>query len=134
VTDATGRVGARRDGYPPPMTGSPENTQTPSDRTTVPELVGLPAAEAHDRALDAALLAVPRNATHTGAGRGPVADQDPAAGEMLERGGTIRIWIEGGAARSATDPGDGPDGSGGGGGGVGPKPAPVGPAGGGVAG
>jgi hypothetical protein len=117
------------------MTGSPENTTTPTDTTTVPELVGLPAAEAHDRALDAALLAVPRNATHTGAGRGPVADQDPAAGEPLERGGTVRIWIEGGAARSATDPGpdDGPDGSGGGGGGgIRPTPSPVGPAGGGV--
>ncbi len=111
-------------------------TGSQTDQTTVPELVGLPAAEAHDKALDAALLAVPRNATHTGAGRGPVSDQEPAAGEMLERGGTVRIWIEGGAARSATDPGDaGPDGSGGGGGGgVGPKPSPVGPAGGGVAG
>lgn len=104
--------------------------------TTVPDLVGLPAAEAHDKALDAGLLAVPRNATHTGAGRGPIADQEPAAGGRLERGAEVRIWIEGGAARSATDPGPdgGPDGSGGGGGGVSPKPAPVGPAGGGVAG
>jgi hypothetical protein len=123
------------------MTGSPENTTTHTDQTTeapatVPELVGLPAAEAHDLALDAGLLAVPRNATHTGAGRGAVADQEPGAGEARERGAVIGIWIEGGAARSATDPGsDGPDGSGGGGGGgVGPKPAPVGPSGGGVAG
>ena len=121
-------------GYPLIMTGSPENTQTHTEQTTAPELVGLPAAEAHDRALDAGVLAVPRNATHTGAGRGPVADQEPAAGAPLERGAAINIWIEGGAARSSTDPGQdgGSDGSGGGGGGVRPTPSPVGPAGGGV--
>lgn len=123
------------------MTGSSENTTTHTDQangttTTVPELVGLPAAEAHDRALDAGMLAVPRNATHTGAGRGSVADQEPGAGERLERGATVGIWISGGTARSSGDPGtdDGSGGSGGGGGGVRPVPTPTGPAGGGVMG
>ncbi|MEJ2860216.1 PASTA domain-containing protein [Actinomycetospora flava] len=104
----------------------------PEGMTTVPELVGLPAAEAHDRALDAGVLAVGRNAVHTGAGRGHVEDQEPAAGQTLERGTEVGIWIQGGAARTATgpDPDDGPDGSGGGGG-VKPEPSPVGPAGGG---
>lgn len=104
----------------------------PEGMTTVPELVGLPAAEAHDRALDAGVLAVGRNAVHTGAGRGHVEDQEPAAGQQLERGTEVGIWIQGGAARTPTgpDPDDGPDGSGGGGG-VKPEPSPVGPAGGG---
>jgi len=107
-------------------------TAATDDTATVPELVGLPAAEAHDRALDAGMLAVGRNAVHTGAGRAHVADQEPAAGEELERGAEVGIWISGGAARPATgpDPDDGPEG-GGGGGGVRPEPSPVGPAGGG---
>ena len=107
-------------------------TAATDDTARVPELVGLPAAEAHDRALDAGMLAVGRNAVHTGAGRAHVADQEPAAGEELERGAEVGIWIAGGAARPATgpDPDDGPDG-GGGGGGVRPEPSPVGPAGGG---
>lgn len=103
------------------------------DVIEVPELVGLPAADAHDRALDAGVLAVGRNATHTGAGRGQVSDQEPAAGETCERGAEVGIWIDG--ARRATDGPDsdgGPDGSGGGG--TTPAPTPVGPAGGGVAG
>src|SRR4051794_31871651 len=97
-----------------------------------PELVGLPASEAHDRALDAGVLAVGRNALHTGAGRGHVADQEPGPGEERERGSEVGIWIAGGAARTPTgpDPDDGPEG-GGGGGGVRPEPSPVGPAGGG---
>ncbi|WP_243417836.1 PASTA domain-containing protein [Actinomycetospora cinnamomea] len=103
------------------------------DVTTVPDLVGLPAAEAHDKALDAGVLAVGRNAVHTGAGRGHVNDQEPPAGEQRERGAEVGIWIAGGAARTPTgpDPDDGPDGSGGGGG-VRPEPSPVGPAGGGT--
>ncbi|GAA4903101.1 PASTA domain-containing protein [Actinomycetospora succinea] len=107
-------------------------TDLPEGMTTVPELVGLPAAEAHDRALDAGVLAVGRNAVHTGAGRGHVEDQEPSAGQKLERGTEVGIWIQGGAARTPTgpDPEDGPDGSGGGGG-VKPEPSPVGPAGGG---
>lgn len=104
------------------------------DMRTVPELVGLPAADAHDSALDAGVLAVGRNATHTGAGRGQVADQEPEAGEQCERGAEVGIWIAGGAVRttSGPDPDSGPDGSGGGGGGKRPEPTPVGPAGGGV--
>lgn len=114
-------------------TDSTSGTET-AETIVVPELVGLPAAEAHDRALDAGMLAVPRNATHTGAGRGAVADQEPGAGAHLERGAAVGIWISGGAARSSGDPGsdDGPDGPGGGGGGVRPVPTPVGPTGGGV--
>ncbi|MDD7936669.1 PASTA domain-containing protein [Actinomycetospora straminea] len=105
----------------------------PEGMTTVPELVGLPAAEAHDRALDAGVMAVGRNAVHTGAGRGHVEDQEPAAGEQRERGAEVGIWIQGGAARTPTGPDpDDEDGSGGGGGGVRPEPSPVGPAGGGL--
>ena len=141
----------RHHGYRYDMTGMPEGTTmhtdearttdaedatggTNGDVTTVPELVGLPAAEAHDRALDAGVLAVGRNAVHTGAGRGHVNDQEPAPGEQRERGSEVGIWIAGGAARTPTgpDPDDGPDGSGGGGGGVRPEPSPVGPAGGGL--
>jgi hypothetical protein len=125
------------------MTGQEEATMhtddTPTrgdnggDTAVVPELVGLPASEAHDRALDAGVLAVGRNAVHTGAGRGHVADQEPAPGEERERGAEVGIWIAGGAARTPTgpDPEDGPEG-GGGGGGVRPEPSPVGPAGGGL--
>jgi hypothetical protein len=111
-----------------------DTAELPEGMTTVPELVGLPAADAHDRALDAGVLAVGRNAVHTGAGRGHVEDQEPAAGEQRERGTEVGIWIQGGAARTPTgpDPDDGQDGSGGGGGGVRPQPSPVGPAGGGV--
>lgn len=151
---------ARQDGYLEAMTGMPEEATMHTDETRtdaegettnvsddatagtaledgdlarVPELVGLPAAEAHDRALDAGMLAVGRNAVHTGAGRAHVNDQEPAPGEKLERGAEVGIWIAGGAARPATgpDPDDGNEG-GGGGGGVRPEPSPVGPAGGGV--
>jgi len=140
--------GPRQDGYAECMTGMPEeatmqtdDTRTPDaeegsgDVATVPELVGLPAAEAHDKALDAGMLAVGRNAVHTGAGRGHVNDQEPPPGEQRERGTEVGIWIAGGAARTPTgpDPDDGPDGSGGGGG-VRPEPSPVGPAGGGLKG
>jgi hypothetical protein len=153
---------ARQDGYLRAMTGMPEEATMHTDETRtdaegettnvsddatagttagtvaendtarVPELVGLPAAEAHDRALDAGMLAVGRNAVHTGAGRAHMADQEPAPGEKLERGAEVGIWIAGGAARPATgpDPDDGNEG-GGGGGGVRPEPSPVGPAGGG---
>lgn len=112
---------------------TPTSGDTAEDAAVVPELVGLPASEAHDRALDAGVLAVGRNAVHTGAGRAHVADQEPAAGEKRERGAEVGIWIAGGAARTPTgpDPEDGPEG-GGGGGGVRPEPSPVGPAGGGL--
>src|SRR4051812_9370682 len=111
---------------------TPTSGDTGGDTTVVPELVGLPASEAHDRALDAGVLAVGRNAVHTGAGRGHVNDQEPAPGEERERGSEVGIWIAGGAARMPTgpDPDDGPEG--GGGGGVRPEPSPVGPAGGGL--
>ena len=59
----------------------------------VPRLVGVPAAEAHDRALDAGVLAVAENAWHTGAGRATVGRQDPDAGAEVETGAIVRIWI-----------------------------------------
>ncbi|SFO48962.1 PASTA domain-containing protein [Pseudonocardia ammonioxydans] len=101
---------------------------------TVPELVGLPAAEAHDRALDAGLLAVGRNAAHTGAGRGHVVEQEPTAGRSRERGGEVGIWIAAGSgpAASGADPDDPQDPGGDGGGNTRPEPSPVHPAGGGV--
>ena len=70
----------------------PTTRGSPS-RVHVPELAGLPAAEAHDRALDAGLLAVAENAWHTGAGRAHVDRQDPQPGTQLATGAIVRIWI-----------------------------------------
>lgn len=65
----------------------------PSRTVRVPELVGAPAAEAHDQALDAGTLAVAENAVHTAAGRGRVDRQDPEPGTEVEHGAIVRIWI-----------------------------------------
>lgn len=73
-----------------------DTSQSPADvvgSVRVPELVGAPAAEAHDRALDAGMLAVAENASHTGAGRGRIDRQDPDPGVEVERGTIVRIWI-----------------------------------------
>lgn len=51
------------------------------------------AAEAHDRALDAGVLAVAENAWHTGAGRARIDWQDPDPGTAVETDGIVRIWI-----------------------------------------
>ncbi|HSK57712.1 MAG TPA: PASTA domain-containing protein [Actinomycetospora sp.] len=59
----------------------------------VPELVGVPATDAHDRALDAGVLAVAENATHTAGGRGLIHRQDPDPGAEVEHGAIVRIWI-----------------------------------------
>jgi beta-lactam-binding protein with PASTA domain len=100
-----------------------------TDTTTVPELVGLAAADAHDAALDARLLAVPKNAAHTGAGRSTVTNQRPRAGASATPGDTISIWVDDPAAGPSTEEGPDDDGSGGGGGGSrvpdGPKPTPT---------
>src|SRR4051812_49952479 len=104
---------------------TPTSGDTGGDTAVVPELVGLPASEAHDRALDAGVLAVGRNAVHTGAGRGHVADQEPPPGEERERGSEVGIWIAGGGAPPPPrpHPPDRPPGGGGGGGGP-PPPGP----------
>ncbi|HEY2192728.1 MAG TPA: PASTA domain-containing protein [Actinomycetospora sp.] len=100
-----------------------------TDTTSVPELVGLAAADAHDAALDARLLAVPQNAAHTGAGRSTVTNQRPRAGASATPGDTISIWVDDPAAGPPSDEGPDDDGSGGGGGGSrvpeGPKPTPT---------
>jgi hypothetical protein len=91
-------------------------TSTVSTPSPVPELVGLAAADAHDAALDAGLLAIPQNAAHTGAGRSTVTHQKPSTGEELPRGGRILIWVDdphGGPAPEGPDD-DGPGGGGGG--------------------
>jgi len=75
---------------------TPDTTATTTDerpRVRVPELVGVPAQEAHDRALDAGVLAVPENARHTGAGRATIERQDPEPGVEVETGAIVRIWI-----------------------------------------
>ncbi len=59
----------------------------------VPELVGVPAADAHNLALDAGILAVAANATHTAAGRGRIDRQDPSPGAEVGHGTIVRIWI-----------------------------------------
>lgn len=75
-----------------PLTDSGD-TDSPRVVAKVPDLVGLPAGEAHDRALDAGVLAVAENASHTGAGRAPIGNQDPASGASVETGSVVRIWI-----------------------------------------
>lgn len=74
-------------------TGRGPSSAADQARTRVPELVGMPAAEAHDRALDAGVLAVAENAWHTGAGRARIDRQDPDPGTAVETGGIVRIWI-----------------------------------------
>ena len=71
----------------------PISPAEPLRTVRVPELVGAPAADAHDRALDAGVLAVAENATHTGAGRGRIDRQDPDPGTEIARGAIVRIWI-----------------------------------------
>jgi beta-lactam-binding protein with PASTA domain len=73
----------------------PDNTSTAPTRppAQVPRLTGVPAAEAHDLALDAGLLAVAENAWHTAAGRAHVGRQDPEPGTAVETGSVVRIWI-----------------------------------------
>jgi beta-lactam-binding protein with PASTA domain len=72
----------------------PDDTSTaPTSPAHVPRLTGIPVAEAHDRALDAGLLAVPENAWHTAAGRAHVGRQDPEPGTPVENGSVVRIWI-----------------------------------------
>lgn len=90
AASACGNVGRRHD-VAPVMTAS-DVRPTPAP-VRVPELVGVPAIEAHDRALDAGLLAVAENATHTAAGRGRIDRQDPDPGVELEHGAIVRIWI-----------------------------------------
>lgn len=110
------------------MTDSQTKTETEDKReapdgAAVPELVGMAAADAHDAALDARLLAVPRNAWHTGAGRSTVTGQKPKAGEELPPGTHVSIWVDDpNGPPSGGDPDtDGPDGGGGG------SPVPSGP-------
>jgi beta-lactam-binding protein with PASTA domain len=90
--------------------------------SVVPPLVGLPTVEAHDRALDARLLAVDHDPTHTAREAGTVTAQHPAPGRTLPEGEHVTIWVH-----------DGPDGGEGGGGGGGQpqpvEPIPVAPAG-----
>jgi beta-lactam-binding protein with PASTA domain len=73
-----------------------DTSSTPADsvrRVRVPELVGVPASDAHDLALDAGVLAVAENAHHTAAGRGRIDRQDPEPGTEIEHGAIVRIWV-----------------------------------------
>ena len=68
-------------------------TESTSSSIRVPELVGAPANEAHDRALDAGVFAVAENAAHTASGRSTITRQDPEAGAEVEPGSIVRIWV-----------------------------------------
>ncbi|WP_433781315.1 PASTA domain-containing protein [Actinomycetospora sp. CA-101289] len=72
---------------------SPAPSAEPVRTVRVPELVGVPAMDAHDRALDAGLLAVAENATHTAGGRSLIHRQDPDPGAEVEHGAIVRIWV-----------------------------------------
>ena len=80
----------------------------------VPSLVGLAPAAAHDVALDAQLLAVDQDSSHSPTVAGVVAAQEPAPGSQVAPGHRVQIWVQ-------TDPGDGGRGGGGG------LPVPSGP-------
>lgn len=84
---------------------------------TVPSLVGLTAISAHDLALDAHVLAVDQDPSHSPTVAGVVAAQAPHPGARVSPGERVLIWV-----RTAPDDG----GSGGGGGGqrvpTGPEP------------
>lgn len=85
----------------------------PDATSVVPTLVGLPAEDAHNRALDSKLLAVDQDPNHKASSPGRVTAQMPSPGSHLSVGEQIMIWVE-----------DAPDDTGGGGGG---QPVPVGP-------
>jgi beta-lactam-binding protein with PASTA domain len=74
--------------------------------TVVPPLVGLAAAAAHDVALDAQLLAVDQDPSHSATVAGIVAAQEPVAGSQVIPGHRVRIWVD-------TNPGENGDGGGG---------------------
>ena len=71
----------------------PAFSAKPVRKVQVPELVGIPATDAHDRALDAGVLAVAENATRTAAGRGFINRQYPDPGAEVDHGAIVRIWI-----------------------------------------
>ena len=87
---------------------------SPDTLSVVPTLVGLPAGDAHDKALDSQLLAVDQDPSHKASSPGRVTAQMPSPGSQLAVGEQIMIWVE-------DVPGD--DGGGGGN-----QPVPVGPA------
>lgn len=72
---------------------SPAVSAEPVRKVRVPELVGVSATDAHDLALDAGVLAVAENATHTAAGRSLIHRQDPDPGAEVDHGAIVRIWI-----------------------------------------
>lgn len=86
------------------------------EQTVVPPLVGLTAVVAHDTALDAHLLAVDQDPSHSATVAGVVAAQEPVAGSQVAPGHRVRIWVD-------TNPGD--DGGGGGGQPVSSGPTPL---------
>jgi beta-lactam-binding protein with PASTA domain len=88
--------------------------------TVVPMLVGLPAATAHDVALDAQVLAVDQDPAHKPTEPGVVTAQQPRPGSSVATGHRVSIWVSP------------PGGEGGGGGGNTPvpgNPTPLQPAG-----
>ncbi|HEY1969135.1 MAG TPA: PASTA domain-containing protein [Pseudonocardia sp.] len=87
--------------------------------TVVPPLLGLTASVAHDVALDAQLLAVDQDPTHSPTVAGVVAAQDPIAGREVPSGEHVRIWVR------PDDDGGGDDGGGPGGPGVPLPPRPL---------
>jgi beta-lactam-binding protein with PASTA domain len=88
------------------------------DLVLVPALVGLDAAQAHEVAMAARIVAVDPDPDSPPTLSGTVVAQQPEAGERIPAGDTVTIWIEGA------------DGGGGGGGSSQPdSPLPKDPAG-----
>lgn len=90
-----------------------------SARTTVvPDLVGLPACDAQDAALDAGLLPeeVDAHGRQTGLDGLVVARQRPRPGARLSTGSPVRLWYQPLPPRDTDGPDDDDPGGGGGGG------------------
>lgn len=68
--------------------------QRQQELTVVPPLVGLTVAAAHDAALDARLLAVDQDPSHSPTMPGIVAAQDPVADSEVSSGHRVRIWVD----------------------------------------
>ena len=72
------------------------------ETVVVPDLVGLPAAQAHENALAARVVAVDPDPDTPPTVAGTVTAQQPVAGTAVPAGDPVTIWVE-------------PDGDGGGG-------------------
>jgi len=94
----------------PPCAGYLSSMRTP-ELVLVPALVGLPAAQAHEVAMAARVVAIDPDPDTPPTVEGTVTAQQPEAGTRVPAGEAVTIWVE-------------PDSGGGGGGGNMPRVQP----------